>query len=42
MIKKVQNTVPWTYDMNDLNGEEVIGTYEKEIMKKKCKKTNQK
>ena len=37
VIKKVQNTVPWTYAMNDLNGEEVIGTYEKEIMKKKCK-----
>ena len=38
MIKKVQNTVPWTYAMNDLNGEEVIETYEKGIMKKKCKK----
>ena len=37
MIKKVQNTVSLTYAMNDLNGEEVIGTYEKEIMKKKCK-----
>ena len=26
VIKKVKNTVPWTYDINDLNGEEIIGT----------------
>ena len=32
MIKKVKNTVPWTYAINDLNGEEIIGTcYEKEL-----------
>ena len=32
MIKKVKNTVPWTYVINDLNGEEIIGTcYEKEL-----------
>ena len=32
VIKKVENTVPWTYVNNDLNGEEVIGTfYEKEL-----------
>ena len=32
VIKKVKNTVPWTYVMNDLNGEETIGTfYEKEL-----------
>ena len=31
-IKKVKNTVPWTYVINDLNGEEIIGTfYEKEL-----------
>ena len=31
MIKKVKNTVPWTYFISDLNGEEIIGTlYEKE------------
>ena len=37
MIKKVKNTVPWTYVINDLNGEEIIDTfYEKEL-----KKTNQ-
>ena len=33
-IKKVKNTVPWTYVINDLNGEEIIGTfYEKELQK---------
>ena len=38
VIKKVKNTVPWTYVINDLNGEEIIGTfYEKELQK-----TNQK
>ena len=31
-IKKVKNTVRWTYVINDLNGEEIIGTsYEKEL-----------
>ena len=34
VIKKVKNTVPWTYVIDDLNGEEVIGTfYEKELPK---------
>ena len=38
VIKKVKNTVPWTYVINDLNDEEIIGTfYEKELQK-----TNQK
>ena len=38
VFKKVKNTVPWTYVINDLNGEEIIGTfYEKELQK-----TNQK
>ena len=32
MIKEVKNTVPWTYVINDLNGEEIVGTfYEKEL-----------
>ena len=32
VIKKVKNTVPWTYAINDLNGEEIMGTfYEKEL-----------
>ena len=27
LIKKVKNTVPWTYVINDLNGEEIIWTF---------------
>ena len=27
VIKKVKNTVPWTYVINDLNSEEIIGTF---------------
>ena len=27
VIKKFKNTVPWTYVINDLNGEEIIGTF---------------
>ena len=38
VVSKIKNTVPWTYVINDLNGEEIIGTfYEKELQK-----TNQK
>ena len=34
VIKKVKNTIPWTYVINDLNGEEIIGIfYEKELQK---------
>ena len=34
MIKKVKNTDPWTYFINDLNGDEIIGTFhEKELQK---------
>ena len=34
VAKKVKNTVPWTYVVNDLNGEKIIGTfYEKELQK---------
>ena len=34
VIKKVKNTFPWTYVINDLNGEEITGTfYEKELQK---------
>ena len=32
IIKKNENIVPWTYVLNDLNGEEIIGTfYENEL-----------
>ena len=34
MIKSVKNTVQWTYVINDLNDNEIIGTfYEKELQK---------
>ena len=34
VVNKVQNTVPWTYLINDLNGEEIKGSfYEKELQK---------
>ena len=38
VINKIKNTVPWTYAISDLNGEEITGRfYEKELQK-----TNQK
>ena len=38
VVNKTKNTIPWTYVINDLNGEEIIATfYEKELQK-----TNQK
>ena len=38
VIDRIKNTVPWTYVINDLNGEEITGTfYENEFQK-----TNQK
>ena len=34
VIRKIQNTCPWTYLINDLNGEEIMGSfYEKELQK---------
>ena len=39
LIKEVKNTVPWTYIINNLNGEEVIETfYENELQKNKSTK----
>ena len=39
VIKEVKNTVPWTYVVNDLSGEGIIGTfYEKEQQKKQINK----
>ena len=37
LIKKVKNTVPWTYVINDLISEEIIGTFHE----KELRKTNQ-
>ena len=34
VINKIKNTVPWTYAISDLNGEEITGIfYEKELQK---------
>ena len=38
VIKKVKNTVSWTYFINDLNVEEIVGTFYQE----KLQKPNQK
>ena len=38
VIKKVENAVPWTYIISDLNGEETVGAFYKEELQK----TNQK
>ena len=27
VIKEIKNIVPWTYVVNDFNGEEIIGTF---------------
>ena len=38
VVSKIKNTVPWTYIINDLNGQKITGTfYEKELQR-----TNQK
>ena len=34
VVSKIKNTVPWTYAVSDLNGEEITGRfYEKELQK---------
>ena len=34
VVKKIKNTVPWTYVISDLNGEEIVGSfYEKQLQK---------
>ena len=39
IVNKIKNKVPWTYVINYLNGEEIIGTfYEKELQKTNQKK----
>ena len=42
VISKMKNTVPWTYVISDLNGEEIFGTfYEKESQKANPKELEQ-
>ena len=38
IVSKIKNTVPWTYVINDLNGEEITGRF----YKKELQRTNQK
>ena len=38
VISNIKNTVPWTYIINDLNGEEITGSFHE----KELQKTNQK
>ena len=34
VVNKIKNTVPWTYEINDLNDEKIIGSfYENELQK---------
>ena len=40
MIKKTENTVPWTHVISNLKGEEIVGTfYEKELQKRNQKES---
>ena len=34
VIKEIKNTVSWTYIINDLKGEEIIGTFSEEDLQK--------
>ena len=38
IVKKIKNTVPWTYVISDLNGEKLVGNF----CEKELQKTNQK
>ena len=38
VIKKVKNTVPWTYVISDLKGEEIVGTFYKNELQNQIKK----
>ena len=42
VIKKVKNTVAWTYAINDLKDEEIVRMFYKKKKKKKLQKTNRK
>ena len=34
IVRKIKNTVPWTYEISDLNGKKICGSfYEKELQK---------
>ena len=34
VVNKIKNTVPWTYELKDLNGEDIIGSfYDRELQR---------
>ena len=41
VIKKSKNTVPWIYVINDLNGEEITGTFYAKNYKRQIKKNSE-
>ena len=42
VIKKVKNTVSWTYLISDLKGEEIVGTFYKKELQKAIKRKGDK
>ena len=38
VISKIKNTLPWTYIINDLNGEEILGTFYEKNFRRLIKK----
>ena len=34
VIEKIKNTVPWTYIINDLNGDKIIGTFYEKVQQR--------
>ena len=38
IVNEIKNTIPWTYTINGLNGEKVIGTFTKKNCKRLIKK----
>ena len=41
LVGKIKNTVPWTYIISDLNGEEITGSFLKKNFKKPAKKNSE-
>ena len=41
IISEIKSTVRWTYVLNDLNGEEIIGTFYKKNYKARAKKNSE-
>ena len=39
MIKKVRNTVAWIYVTENLNGEEIVGTFFEKLLQEKKNQT---